>query len=86
MMTVALVQMVLSSLGSVLVFSGVTVRPTEFIVDVYGSLLSTILGLGITSLVFFLGGGIALFFGLPIIIWFSMGFFGGLTEFFYYQI
>ncbi|MBP7057355.1 hypothetical protein KBB08_02595 [Candidatus Gracilibacteria bacterium] len=86
MMTVALVQVVLSSLGSVLVFSGVTVRPTEFIVDVYGSLLSTILGLGIAALVFFLGGGISLFFGLPIIIWFSMGFFGGLTEFFYYQI
>ena len=81
----ALVHFISSALGSILVFSGATVRPAEFIVDVYGAFISLLLGLGITSLVYFLGQELALFFGLPIIMWFSIGFFSGLTEFFYYQ-
>ncbi len=86
MLVVALVHIVSSALGSILVFSGATVRPAEFIVDVYGAFISLLLGLGITSLVYFLGRELALFFGLPIIMWFSIGFFSGLTEFFYYQL
>lgn len=86
MLTVAVVHVIVSAMGSILVFSGATVRPSEFIVDVYGAFISLLLGLGITALVYFLGKELALFFGLPIIMWFSIGFFSGLTEFFYYQL
>ncbi len=86
MVTVALVQFVSSALASTLVFSAVTVRPSEFVIEIYGGFISMLLGLGIATLVYFVGNELALFFGLPIIMWFSIGFFGGLTEFFYYQL
>ncbi|OGC81929.1 MAG: hypothetical protein A2V81_03560 [Candidatus Abawacabacteria bacterium RBG_16_42_10] len=86
MITVALVQFVSSALASTFVFSAVTVRPSEFVIEIYGGFISMLLGLGIATLVYFVGNELALFFGLPIIMWFSIGFFGGLTEFFYYQL
>lgn len=86
MITVALVQFVSSALASAFVFSAVTVRPSEFVIEIYGGFISLLLGLGLAALVYFVGNELSLFFGLPIIIWFSIGFFGGLTEFFYYQL
>lgn len=87
MIIVALVQIITSALASTLVFSASTVRASEFVIDVYSSIISLLFGLGITGIVTLMGSSTApLFFGLPIIIWFSIGFFGGLTEFFYYQL
>ncbi len=87
MLIVALVQIITAALASTLVFSAVTVRASEFVIDVYSSFISLLFGLAITGIVTLMGSNTApLFFGLPIIIWFSIGFFGGLTEFFYYQL
>ncbi|MBI4835834.1 MAG: hypothetical protein HY817_01095 [Candidatus Abawacabacteria bacterium] len=87
MMLVALVQIVTSALASMLAFNAVTVRANEFVIDIYGGFISILFGLGIAAIVALMSSTPApLFFGLPIIIWFSIGFFGGLTEFFYYQL
>lgn len=86
MIIVALVQFITSALASTFVFSAVTVRPSEFVIEIYGGFISILLSLGLATLVYYVGQELALFFGLPIIIWFSIGFFGGLTEFFYYQL
>lgn len=87
MLFVGLVQIIVAALASTLVFSAVTVRSTEFVIEIYSAFISLVFGLAITGVVALAGSSTAtLFFGLPIIIWSSIGFFGGLTEFFYYQL
>jgi hypothetical protein len=83
---VAAVHFLFSAMTSGLVFNIIAVDREQILVNVYSIVLGVFSGLLLLVLLYMAAGEMLLFFSMPIIIWFSIGFVGGTVEYFYYQL
>lgn len=83
---IAILQFLFSAMTSALVFNAAAVDRTQSLLNIYSSTLGVFIGLLLVALLISLTTPIVAFFALPAIIWFSIGFFGALIEYYYYQL
>jgi hypothetical protein len=85
MIYLAALQFLFSAMASSLVFNAISVDRTQSLLSIYSVVLGIFIAILILSLVLSRDVTVA-FFMLPTIVWFSIGFFGGAIEYYYYQL
>ena len=82
---VAALHFLFSSLSSGIVFEIMATERRQVLLGVYSVIVSIFSGLLLLVVVALISDEFTLFLSIPVVLWFSIGFVGGLVEFFYYQ-
>lgn len=85
MLYIPILQFFFTAMASALVFNAVAVDRTQTLLSIYSVTLGIFIGILLISLILSQNALIA-FFLLPALVWFSIGFFGGIIEYYYYQL
>ena len=83
---IAILQFLFSALTSALVFNAAAVDRTQSLLNIYSVTLGVFIGILLIALLIAITSPIVAFFALPAVIWFTIGFFGALIEYYYYQL
>lgn len=86
---VAVLQFFFSSMTSALVYEVLSADQSRVLLNIYSVVIGIFVSLLVMIFFYLTNEGnspLLLFFGMPIVIWLSIGFIGALIEYFYYQL
>lgn len=83
---IAVLQFLFSALTSALVFNAAAIDRTQSLLNIYSVTLGVFIGILFISLLIVLTNPMVAFFLLPAVVWFTIGFFGAIIEYYYYQL
>lgn len=86
MIYVAAVQFIFTAMTSALVFEILASDQAQILLNLYSVIISIFAGLLLFVVIFYFGQQLVLFFTMPVILWGSIGFIGGIVSYFYYQM